>query len=81
MFRCFDFEFSMSIPEISHLKKCICVSKKHTGHLEPFQHSNRRSLSKILEKKLHKTLKDEKLWVFCQFRCQFETFFIEKLKN
>ena len=46
--------FSMSIPDIFHLKSCIYRSTKHTGqHLflvDPFQHSNLRSLLKIFEK-------------------------------
>ena len=75
------FPFSMSIPDIFHLKSCIYRSTRHTGqHLflfDPFQHSNLRSLLKIFEKKVQKTLKTEKFWDFRQFRCQVETFSFE----
>ena len=75
------FPFSMSIPDIFHLKSCIYRSTKHTGqHLflvDPFQHSNLRSLLKIFKKNCKKTLKIEKFWDFRQFRCQVETFSFE----
>ena len=75
------FPFSMSIPDIFHLKSCIYRSTKLTGqHLflvDPFQHSNLRSLLTVFKKNCKKTLKNEKLWDFRQFRCQVETFSFE----
>ena len=62
------FHFSMSIPDIFHLKSCIYRSTKHTGqHLflvDPFQHSNLRSLMKIVKKNCIKLWKLKNFGIF-----------------
>ena len=71
------FPFSMSIPDIFHLKSCIYRSTKHTGHLflvDPFQHSNLRSLLKIFKKNCKKLWKLKNFGIFVNFGVKLRLF-------
>ena len=73
-----SFPFSMSIPDIFHLKSCIYRSTKHTGqHLflvDPFQHSNLRSLLKIFKKNFIKLWKLKNFGIFVNFGVKLRLF-------
>ena len=72
------FPFSMLIPDIFHLKSCIYQSTKHTGqHLflvDPFQHSNLRSLLKIFKKNCIKLWKLKNFGIFFNFGVKLRLF-------
>ena len=72
------FLFSMSIPDIFHLKSCIYRSTKHTGqHLfvvDPFQHSNLRSLLRIFKKNCIKLWKLKNFEIFVNFSVKLRLF-------
>ena len=72
------FPFSMSIPEIFHLKSCIYRSTKHTGqHLflvDPFQHSNLRSLLEMFKKICKKLWKLKNFGIFVNFGVKLRLF-------
>ena len=72
------FPFSMSIPDIFHLKSCIYRSTRHTGQLlflvDPFQHSNFRILLKIFKKNCIKLWKLKNFGIFVIFGVKLRLF-------
>ena len=75
----------MSIPDIFHLKNCIYLFSKHTGHhilsLLALLNISTHEVCQNFGKKPIKILETGKFWLFCDFLCQFETFLFSKLQN